>query len=54
MKEILNMDCIVCKKNFDSEKTIIKEGKLKGCKVVNVYCSDKCREEMDKRIRELD
>jgi len=48
------MNCIVCKKEFDSTREIIKEGVLKGCTVVDVYCSKKCRKELETKIKNYD
>lgn len=48
------MKCIVCKKEFDSTREIIKEGVLKGCEVVDVYCSEKCKKELETKIKDYD
>ena len=52
-KEI-EMKCIVCKKKYNSLQETIKEGKLRGCKVVNVYCSPKCRKVMENKIKNIE
>jgi len=43
--------CIICKKEFNSLQETIKSGKLKGFKVINCFCSQKCRNEFRKKIR---
>ena len=48
------MNCIVCKKEFDSTREVIKEGVFKGCEVVDVYCSKGCREELETKIKDHD
>lgn len=42
--------CVVCKKEYKTDKRIIKTGILKGGIVMDIYCSRKCRRKMKDAI----
>jgi len=51
-QKVRKTKCIICKKEFNSLQKTIKDGKLKGCEVVNCYCSQKCKDVFEKNCQE--
>jgi len=53
-KEEIEMTCVVCNKKYNSQQETIQEGSFKGCKVIDAYCSDKCRKIMENKLKTLE